>query len=580
MQGFGKEFLSAGNCTQPQRAVIYFLYGGAMRFIKTGTGGPEGWLIALVAIACYAPFINKPFTIDADMLVHTARQMLHNPIDPPLGDYGRLMALHDHTQMPPESIYYRTGHPPLLPLLLAPMVAVAGTREWPLHAVFFFFYAAAIFAVWRLLGLFYRGRYRFFGTLLWTVSPILLVNSSNVMWDVPITAFMLGSFVLFLKGVRDNDIRLVMLSGIVAGLGALTKVNILPLYLLFPLYLAATRRWKALFSWTIPAAVLPMLWVAHNLAVFGRVHYLSVGWYSFLLGDLRYRMERDLSYFGSALLLPVFWLWLTAATRRWKALAIAILAGSAWGILLVAVSGKPVWFGVAYALCAAAGLLMLYRCLVFFRGKKQGTWLPHEPLLVSLFALLYLAVLNVMPSASMRYILPIVPLGLLVIGEDYLSLSRGHRRLFVLVSLGIGVLFSTGLAVGDYLQCSADRALPAALEKRGYVPGTTWYYGRLSYAWYLHHAGFRNLRGDAMRPRAGDALVNEAIPGDYDACTVLGNGYLPRPIDTIDSPQWPLRVKGFGAGFYGDDRLPWTVQFNVPQKRYVVYRIIESTPLP
>ncbi|MBN1127368.1 MAG: glycosyltransferase family 39 protein [Chitinispirillaceae bacterium] len=542
--------------------------------------GREGWVIALVAIAGYLPFINKPLTIDADMLVHTARQMAMDPVNPPLGDYGRLMALHDHTKMPPGSVYFRTGHPPLLPLLLVPVVANTGSREWPLHLFFFVFYAAAIVAVWHLLGLFYPFPFRFWGTLLWTVSPALLVNASNIMWDVPITAFMLGSFVLFLRGTRDDDLRMLLLSGIVAGLGALTKVNILPLFILFPLFLAATRRWKALLVWSIPAAAFPLLWVAHNLVVFGQVHYLSVGWYSFLFGDIRYRMERNVAYFGAALMLPVFWLWLMVATRQWKAPAVCALAGGAWGVLLVVVLGKAVWFGALYALSAAAGLWVLYRCLSFFGGRKQGTFLLHEPLLVSLFALLYLVVLNIMPSASVRYILPMVPLGLLVVGEELGALSRRHRRWWLGTALCAGALISPGLAAGDYLQGSADRALPCTLAARGYAPATTWYYGRLSYAWYLHHAGYRNLRGDTLRPRDGDALVNEEIPGDYDAREMLRSGYLLEPVDTIDAPSWPLRVRGFGAGFYGNDRLPWSVSLAAPQKRYLVYRISRAPASP
>jgi len=81
------------------------------------------------------------------MLVHTSRQMLVHPLDPPLGDFGSLLVLHDHTNMPPSSVFYRNGHPPLLPALLAPVIALAGNREWPLHLALFPAYLLSVVAV-------------------------------------------------------------------------------------------------------------------------------------------------------------------------------------------------------------------------------------------------------------------------------------------------------------------------------------------------------------------------------------------------------------------------------------------------
>ncbi len=208
--------------------------------------------IVCVAFLCYAPFVNKPLNIDGDMLVHTARQFLVNPLNPPLGEYGRHMVLHDRTHMPESSVFFRTGHPPLLPLLLAPVVAAAGDRQWPLHAVLFVFYLAAIAALWGVLGLFFDNAYRLYGSLLFATCPSLLVNSHNIMWDVAITALTLASFFLFLAALRSGRARLAFFSGVVAGAAALTKSNALPLFLLCPLFFLATRRFRMLLAWVAP----------------------------------------------------------------------------------------------------------------------------------------------------------------------------------------------------------------------------------------------------------------------------------------------------------------------------------------
>ena len=176
-----------------------------------------------------------------------------------------------------------------------------------------------------------------------------------------------------------------------------------------------------------------------------------------------------------------------------------------------------------------------------------------------------------MPSASMRYILPLVPFGLLVIGEELTHLSARHRTIFLVTAVCSGALFSLCLSIGDYQQCEADRCLPAALEKKGYSPSQTWYYGRMSYDWYLAAAGFNNLRADSARPHDNAYLVDESIPGDYNAAAMVCGGFTLVPLDTIRFFDWPFRTMGYRAGFYGNDRLPYTIRTGVPQKEYLVY---------
>jgi hypothetical protein len=91
--------------------------------------------ILSLCFLCYIPFINQALCIDSDMMVHVARQIAKNPLHPTLGEYGRHMVLHDHTNMPRESVWYRSHHPPLIPLILAPIASIAGNAEWPFHAV-------------------------------------------------------------------------------------------------------------------------------------------------------------------------------------------------------------------------------------------------------------------------------------------------------------------------------------------------------------------------------------------------------------------------------------------------------------
>jgi hypothetical protein len=130
-----------------------------------------------------------------------------------------------------------------------------------------------------------------------------------------------------------------------------------------------------------------------------------------------------------------------------------------------------------------------------------------------------------------------------------------------------------GLSTADYLFCDADRRLPAQLSQRGYQPGHTWYFGRLSFDYYLHQAGYRNGRMDHGKPVAGDFAVCEQIPGEYSLGSFMDPSAAVEPIDTLSYYRFPLRTKGLLAGFYGDDRLPFSVNWHAPQKEFVVYKI-------
>lgn len=527
---------------------------------------PQVFLILGVAILCYFPFANKALHIDADMLVHTARQIIENPVDPPLGDYGHHMVLHDKTKMPETSVFFRCGHPPLLPAILAGSIVLFGDREWVFHTVLFVFYVLAIVSVWIFLGMFFSPGYQSAGALLWTVSPSLLVNSHNVMWDVPITALMLFSLVLFLLGLRKDNGIFILFSGIVTGLAALTKTNALPLYFLFGPCLILKRKWRFLLLWCIPAILLPLIWVGHNIIVYKKIQYISIGWFGLSPGDVRYRIERFVSYAGGALMLPVFWYWLMLARRNFRALAITSSIAVFWGTLLVVVLKEPVWLGLAYSFFTACDIWVLWKS-VFVKLSGTGAE-SYESRLIGAYSLLYMGIMIMLPSAMVRYMLPLIPVGLIVLGEEIRFLK--HRRLFLSSAILFSFVFSITLACADYFQSDSDRKLPYLLNRKGYYPEDTWYFGRLSFDYYLSRAGYRNIRIDKDKPQKGHYLVENVIPGDYKAWEFL-QGLTAVPVDTINLYNWPVRTMGFKGGFYGADRIPYSVKFGAPQKSYCVF---------
>lgn len=530
-------------------------------------------VIVIVGCVCCLPFINKAVHIDCDMLVHASRQMARNPLNPPLGDYGRNMAVHNHTNMPQSSIFFRCPHPPFLPLLLAPVARYSGMKEWPFHVVMLLFYVLSIIGVWFLFGMFFSRRLQIAGTLLWALSPALLVNAQNIMWDVPVVVFIIWALYFFFLAKRTGKKVLVFYCGLITGLGALTKMNIAPLYILIPGYFCLVRQWKNLVIWLIPAMALPGLWVLHNIFVFGTVHYFATDHLHFIPGDFRYRFERIIGFMGGCIFLPLWWYWLIAVSKKRIISYIPFLLFSiVWGILLYAVLKKPLALALSYIVFSSVGFWALFRTLLSGVKSRNMKFDLHEGALVSGFSLLYLITMEFLPLASVRFMLPLLPFVIMVILDMAAGFSLKNFYLFTGSAIAGSLCFSLCLCYADYLICDADRKLPSELRKRRYSPENTWYFGRMSYDYYLFHNGFRNLLTDPEKPKIGDHVLKESIPGDYG----VENFFMNRRLisrGAVESRYFPLRTIGFLAGFYGNDRIPYSLDFHHPQRRVEVYEI-------
>jgi len=246
--------------------------------------------------------------------------------------------------------------------------------------------------------------------------------------------------------------------------------------------------------------------------------------------------------------------------------------GVAWGVLLVMALGKPVWMGIAYTVFSCVGF-WLFAEIVNPAGRHGWVYRKNEQGLVFAYVLVSYLVLLILPSASARYMLPIIPFAVLSLVSLADGLQSIEKKWFWIAVFAIGIPFSLLLSAADYMQSDADRRLPSILAEKGYAPDNTWYFGRLSFDYYLFQAGFRNARVEQFAaPRSGDFAIAEEIPGDY-RLGWLSPRDVAEPVDTVSLYRFPLRTKGFQAGFYGNDRLPYSLKFGAPQKEYVIYKL-------
>lgn len=215
------------------------------RITAFGERHPAG-VCAVVALASVLPFCAKAFHIDDPFYIWVAQHIQSHPFD-----YYRLSINWYGYVLP---VYEMHASPPLVPYLIALWAAAFGWSEVSLHALYAGFavvLAVSVFAV--ALRLTQRP---LFAALLAQLSPVTMVCASNIMLDLPMTAFFTAAIALWMNGLDRNDGRWLVAAGIAAAAAGGSKyfgIAVVPL--LFVYTVAVRRR----VGWWIVPLLIPVL---------------------------------------------------------------------------------------------------------------------------------------------------------------------------------------------------------------------------------------------------------------------------------------------------------------------------------
>jgi hypothetical protein len=499
---------------------------------------------SILCALVYAPFSHKPFHMDSPVTVHVARQLLVDPIDPPIGEYGKLLAIWNHTGLPESSVFYTTPHPPLIPLYIAPFVALFGENELVLNWAMFPFYAAMVLLFFALCGLL-APRWRFEATLLFMFSPVVLVNSQNVMLDAPLAAFSMGTLYFAFRSKKAGDF---LVAGLFAGCACLTKFTGGAAVIGALVFYCCEKRWRHVALFMLPVAVLYGTWVVHNVVTWGAVQLFANDHANYLIGDIRYRFERLVSYLGGTIVFPLILLTLSVVARRYRIVTIAaIFAAAIWSLLLVTHLHYSPGSAIVYTLCASAGIVLLLIMATGFR-ERSAPWI-----VLSLYAMLHAAGGLFLTLYCTRYLLPFAFIAVLV-WVKILESSPPAKRWVWNVTIAVSAIISISLSIADYQYVDAEQRIASDLREK-YGTHTVYFQGRLGYLYYMHKAGFSSFPATGAVIKSGDLLVQNCASNDDRALFIDTTGLV--AIDEFRYPVFPLRTLTGRAGFYGNDRLPY-----------------------
>lgn len=446
----------------------------------------SAWWVLVIALSIHIAFIHKPFHVDDTVVLHIARQVLQNPLNPLSGELDWDGAV--------KPTFHVTTNPPLLSYYLASWMLAGGEREWVMHTAML---AWQVLLWWGVLLL--ARRFQVNETLavaLVMLNPATIV-SPNLMRDVPMVALWTLGTAWFLLGSDTEDGKRMGWGALVTGCAALMKYSGLGAALLLGAYALLQKRPRHL--WWVLLALFPFtLWCVQNLLVYGRLHFWATMHRSDISTPLGDRIWGTLAGLGGVWLL---WLWAGIVCRRWQAVSLALITALAvgwwrWQRFVPAGDAEAAFW-------STAGAFLLV--LSLFRAWE--TWREQAfPVLWTAWVLLAIGVGA--PFAAARHLLPAIPaITLLWLPQEQL---RWGKRLALSAVVAAQTAFGIYAGWCDMQIADVYRRGAQLLAKEHNAQA---FVGHWGWMYYARRAGLQQVSANRM-PREGTLVAIPTVGGD------------------------------------------------------------------
>lgn len=384
-------------------------------------------IIVFLVIVTEVIFLNKAISTDGIFYIYTARQIQKNPFKPydfVMNDNGYLRPASEIANNPPFFSYYLAGGEKILPRGI--------TEEKKFHLLMLVWTILAVVGFWALSGFYIPlSSLRFVATIFWFFSPAFLVNSTNVMYDIPLVAFLLWAIYFYQLGIKRNSFSLRITGLLIGLLAGWIKFYGLLVIICF-LFLEEKNQYRLLVG------------ITGVLFVFlSEVFWRILANYSFFLAAGRVGGGRKISlekfwaivnYLGGGFLFPLaFWL---LRQKYWQYL-VGFLVFLGGGIFFTKVFTVIPGIQLTIFLVSFLGLLFWFiNCKVSSKEESflhfwAGIFLLFNFLVSSIFAL--------------RYLLPAIAALILLLARN-LKEYPWPKYVFSVFSVILGIL----ITVSDY----------------------------------------------------------------------------------------------------------------------------------
>lgn len=530
-------------------------------------------------ILLLALFLGKPFHIDDTLFINIGRILPWTVLGSNSGNISFLGKIYEGLSP------YESTHPPLIPYFLKLISAMSG-REiapfWLYHLFFLIFPFLTLKEGWNLS----QAR-RMTPVWAWflVLSPLFFVNATNLMTDVAMLCFWLGSvtsIVLFVEK-RENRFGIkAVLYLLAAFFTSYQSLSLIPLLILFILVNGSHKR-KSLLVLLIPTLVF----TGYLLIV-----YSISGFFPFIASTIDYNIGSEvlsgmklthylhkfigvLVFTGLGLAFPTPLLMASLNRRRFLEYVVfaSIISFTFFHLgqsyqMFDGYTLSETWF--VRFLMLIGGIWLFFMLAKLIDGLRILTRSPRRSAYRLLFSFWFFGVLafNILflPYSTARYLLPAIPAAIVLL---FIRTRLKAPDIFVNSLISLLACLSLLMASVDFRQASSDWTLFQRMKEK---------VGDLSQLWYSDDAGLALYLGTSGANYITEDL--ECLPeGSY---VLLTRGLISEKLQETLDPIETFHFRGLAdlslfntsahAGFYRsyDGFLP--IAFTTEVRRAVLFK--------
>ena len=541
-------------------------------------------ILNIFILLLMVPFLTKPIHIDDPAFLNMAKQIQKDPLRP----YS-----FEHEWGTGRERGVDLLDTPLIPYYLALISFIFGKSEVVLHIAFIafnhiagisFYFISRKFVQWPLLA-----------TLILVSTPTFLVNSQNLMLDIPMLSLFLLAIALFIYGVDQKKHRLLFFGSIIAGFAYLAKPHAIIIIPLLIFYCLLKKRLKYMSYMSIPILFI-ILFAIHNY--FFEDVVIIAKYTSFLLGAKQSSFNvlvaylfSNLSYIGGATIFPLFLIYPFLLRKKnliFFSISIFITGMVSFFLYNLSsnfISGRYTSLQILLFLIFTSSSIFFIILLIAenYKNIKLGLSTKTDYNINAFFIFAWFIGLFIFNSSisggAVRYnvlLLPPLILSYLLLLKRYsqkISINPYRLLLLILlftVSLGVIVAYADYDYAGSYRDFAINYPPQYQTENN-----TIWFLGGHGFQYYMEQQGYRILLKEDNSPKKGDFIIKAQIPSPR----TMTNELIER-ITLIEIVSYigkiPIRIQNpeAHAGFYtyGGGFLPYSIS-NVPLENFEIYAV-------
>ncbi len=515
-------------------------------------------LLILLFCFLYLPFLDKAFHIDDVAFINLSKMIGWNPLNAKPEDYPYMGIMQEDT------LPYEATHPLLIPYVIKILDNIAGEKEIFFHSFFLIFPALTIYGLTKLNNALFSNNKDLSLIIFFISTPAFLVNSHNVMTDVPTIAFLLTGMAFFFKAIEYNSIKFSFLGGVffTAGIFSSYHIGFFIIPILFYVFKLRRLNLRLITGLLIPILTL-LIWLLLIYYIYeifpffkSKISYGVSIKDEILRGlqieNLTAKLINIPAIIGMSTIFLLLYYHISKETLKRFILKISIYTLFSLPLFLKITSLsslKAAWLSLLFSV----GILSIIDAIkIILKDVNHEDKIKKAFLLIWILAVMIYNIL-IFPFSCARYLLPLIPPIYLIYLSDIKRVYNEKRNLYNKVTLFLSIIFGFICAYSDYKYADTYREFSEEVKDfRMNIEKTitVWYIGEWGMRYYLDRVGARYLLRYSIEPKKGDFVIVPEMPNFWSPELII-----PRlRLYATREFKWGFPVRLFNrrssAGFY------------------------------